>query len=370
MITNCDFNENDEERDSMKKRRTRVVLLTLVILALGPFLLHPASGADEPPTHMVKEGDTLWDICETYYGDSDLWPKLWEMNPFVTNPHLLEPGDVITLLEGVPIRTVRAPAEIETPPEPLPVMEGLDVSELTNTNALGFLSPKQVKPLGTIISATTDKMILAEGDTVYVAFSKEMDIQDVKVGDEFTIAVFSRIIRYPTEKKRKAYAVMTRGLIVIEDVVEEPVYAAKIFELFGPAEVGAFVMPYEPVSPCVTPVPARRDLSGYIVETQELKQIIGGYSVVYLSGGFNQGFRRGQVFNIIEDPRKIKTKQVKVSLPPRVLGSLIVLESRPATATALVLNAHEQIFRGTDIEGLSWVETPEALSRLPACPLE
>jgi len=354
----------------MKKRRTRVVLLTLAILTVGFFFSYPPSGAEETLTHTVKEGDTLWDICETYYGDSDLWPKLWEMNPFVTNPHLLEAGDVIKLLEGVPIRMAKAPAKTEPRTEPFPVMEGLDVSEFTNINALGFLSPKKVTPLGTIISAKTDKMILAEGDTVYVSFSNDVDIQDIKAGDEFTIAVFSRAIPYPTEKKRKAYAVMTRGLIVIEDVVEEPVYAAKIFELFGSAEVGAFVMPYQPVSPCVTPVPTRRDVSGYIVETQELKQIIGGYSVVYLSGGFNQGFRRGQVFNITEDPRKIKTKQADVSLPPRVLGSLIVLESRPATSTALVLNAHEQIFRGTNIEGLSWVETPDALSRLPACPLE
>ena len=55
-------------------------------------------------THVVVKGDTLWDICEKYYGDPELWPKLWEMNPFVTNPHLLKPGDVITLLEGVPFK--------------------------------------------------------------------------------------------------------------------------------------------------------------------------------------------------------------------------------------------------------------------------
>ncbi len=356
----------------MKKRQTRVVLLILTILALGPFLTHPPSGADEPLTHTVKEGDTLWDICETYYGDSNLWPKLWEMNPFVTNPHLLEPGDVITLLKGVPIRTVKAPDVAEIQPEPYPVMEGLDVSEFTNTNALGFLSPKKIKPLATIISATTDKSILAEGDTVYVAFTKDMDVQDVKIGDEFTIGLISHIIRYPTEKNRRGYAFIARGLIVIQDVVEEPVFAAKIFELFGPAEVSNVVMPYEPVSPCVTPVPAPQDLDGYIVETQELKQIIGGYSVVYLSGGFNQGFRRGQVFNITEDPRTFFEKQYKkqVRLPPRVLGSLIVLESRPVSSTALVLNTHEQIFKGTTIEGLSWVETPEVLSHLPACPLE
>jgi len=53
----------------------------------------------QPVTHKVQRGDTLWSICEKYYGDATLWPKLWEMNPFVTNPHLLKPGDLITLIE-------------------------------------------------------------------------------------------------------------------------------------------------------------------------------------------------------------------------------------------------------------------------------
>ncbi len=26
--------------------------------------------------YKVKRGDTLWDICDKYYGDPRLWPKL------------------------------------------------------------------------------------------------------------------------------------------------------------------------------------------------------------------------------------------------------------------------------------------------------
>ena len=59
----------------------------------------PAMIGAQQLTHTVEKGDTLWSICEKYYGDPDLWPKLWQMNPFVTNPHFLKPGDVIVLLE-------------------------------------------------------------------------------------------------------------------------------------------------------------------------------------------------------------------------------------------------------------------------------
>src|SRR5512139_1014037 len=69
------------------------MILSLILIAV------PADIGAQPSTHKVQKGDTLWSICEKYYGDATLWPKLWEMNPFVTNPHLLKPGDVITLIE-------------------------------------------------------------------------------------------------------------------------------------------------------------------------------------------------------------------------------------------------------------------------------
>jgi nucleoid-associated protein YgaU len=43
--------------------------------------------ANMPQTHTVKDGDTLWDITQTYYGDPYRWPQVWSYNPEITNPH-------------------------------------------------------------------------------------------------------------------------------------------------------------------------------------------------------------------------------------------------------------------------------------------
>ena len=88
----------------LKKISVQMHITGIIFLILGVFLADPSLIMAQKQTHIVQKGDTLWDICEKYYGDSELWPKLWEMNPFVTNPHLLEPGDVIALLDGVPTR--------------------------------------------------------------------------------------------------------------------------------------------------------------------------------------------------------------------------------------------------------------------------
>lgn len=52
---------------------------------------------DAPTTYVVKPGDTLWDISGLYLSEPWLWPELWQVNPQIANPHLIFPGDVLTL---------------------------------------------------------------------------------------------------------------------------------------------------------------------------------------------------------------------------------------------------------------------------------
>ncbi len=53
--------------------------------------------ADAPKSYLVKEGDTLWHIAGLYLEHPWLWPQLWQVNPQVQNPHLIYPGDRLTL---------------------------------------------------------------------------------------------------------------------------------------------------------------------------------------------------------------------------------------------------------------------------------
>ena len=53
---------------------------------------------DAPASYVVKKGDTLWDISALYLNEPWLWPQLWQMNPQVDNPHLIYPGDTLTLV--------------------------------------------------------------------------------------------------------------------------------------------------------------------------------------------------------------------------------------------------------------------------------
>ena len=67
-------------------------------------LLVFASIFAQEATHEVKEGDTLWDISAMFLENPWLWPEIWHANPQVANPHLIYPGDLLTLvyIDGQP----------------------------------------------------------------------------------------------------------------------------------------------------------------------------------------------------------------------------------------------------------------------------
>jgi len=70
---------------------------------------------NHPREYIVKKGDTLWDIASMFLQDPWFWPEIWQRNPQVQNPHLIYPGDILTLtyVNGVPRIQVARPAEGE-----------------------------------------------------------------------------------------------------------------------------------------------------------------------------------------------------------------------------------------------------------------
>src|SRR3972149_4969013 len=60
-----------------------------------------------PERYTVVKGDTLWDISARFLQDPWLWPDIWHINPGITNPHLIFPGDEIalTFVDGKPVIT-------------------------------------------------------------------------------------------------------------------------------------------------------------------------------------------------------------------------------------------------------------------------
>lgn len=338
-------------------------------------------------THVVKKGDTLWDICEKYYGDPDLWPKLWQMNPYITNPHLLKPGDIVVLFEKPPVKEAEAPV-VEKEAEKIDVALGINVEGITEIDTIGFLSLGNLDTSGTIISSESTRLALGKGDFAYTMFEKGIV---PKTGDEYIVIERSSLLKDPTTNKKLGYTFTVHGRLVIKEQTgevlfkgemskKENIFIAEIVESFEPVVVGDEIIPYEPISSCVLPEPAKKDFVGNIVATQNQLQIFTKGSIVYLNRGFNHGIRRGNLFdvvriNIMKDPNPDQEvypvdRDPILILPDIPVGALLVLEARPNTSTALVIHAEEEMENGAYITTMGEERYSNLLSLMAKCPLE
>lgn len=380
----------------IKNAGKRKNALVVCLFVLGCMLIYPSFTNAQNLTHTVVKGDTLWSICEKYYGDPDLWPKLWQMNPFITNPHFLHPGDLITLLEREPLKTKTPPEEAEStvPEKAVPEMTGINISALTTVGTIGFLSRHKILAWGHIFSSmSSNKLLLGDGDRIVVKFEKG---RRPNLGDRFSVGQSSSLLRHPITEKKLGYTFDVHGVLIIKKPLKLNHYEAEILDAFKPMNVNDLVIPYEPVSPCVQPLSTDEEMVINIVASKEQREIIAQHSVVYLDQGLDQGIRRGHLFRIVNlkkvnDPdfkgesfkeifkelcqtasvaEAYKKYTHETTLYEWPVGTMIIVESRPRTSTAVVLSTKENFYNGAFVKGMSWVEPPDVFSKMKRCAID
>lgn len=350
----------------IKKCLFKSVLFAFVLS--GTFFYSARPVLSQEQIHIVEKGDTLWSICEKYYGDSELWPKLWQMNTFVTNPHLLKPGDKITLFEAEP---AGHSVYKKTPVSDTGAAEmdkrsksALDLSSFTNFEYLGFLSSEKPVPVAHVSSSESTLILLAKGDSVTVRVSDE---GNCKPGDTLAFYDNSMLLEDPVSGGHLGYVVSILGRLMLKEELDAGFFKAEIAETISPVSVGAPLIRYKSVLPCIYPSPFEKEIKTHIGAFGKMRQIVGKNSVIYLADGKKSGIRRGCLFEILR-----KWKEVGAPQPnqlQKILGYLIVVDAGNDSSTAVVLSAVEEIPNGSHVRSIDWNNRPELHKIAPCCSL-
>ena len=136
------------------------MLLTVATVALAAELR-----ADHPSSYVVQKGDTLWDISARFLSKPWLWPEIWQANPQVKNPHLIYPGDTLSLVYV----NGEARVEVEDAPQ---VRTGPSVDTVPLSEIEPWLKQLTVvqdpKSFPYVVGVEEDRLLTSAGQLVYV----------------------------------------------------------------------------------------------------------------------------------------------------------------------------------------------------------
>ncbi len=210
-----------------------------------------------------------------------------------------------------------------------------------------------------MISSVTSRIILAEGDTIFVDLPQE---EAVEPGRVFVAFKPTSALSHPLTGRQVGYLIRYRGKVSVKERTEGTVYRAEVIESYVEFRVGDPLIPEEPITSCVELVPTDPAVASHIAAVQDQKRIIGQFSVVYLPKGFNDGVLRGNVFRIMK-----KLGSIGPPVPDVVAGHMLVIEARPDSATGVVISLAENLANGASVQGAEWEEATRVLSVLPQC---
>ncbi|HUQ04451.1 MAG TPA: LysM peptidoglycan-binding domain-containing protein [Kofleriaceae bacterium] len=304
-------------------------------------------GGPTPELHVVRRGDTLWDICWYYFNDPWQWPKVWSYNGQISNPHWIYPGDLVRLLPKgfLTAAPVDPGLEPETDPDArqpdvVTPQRRLDVA----VRQVAFIDKKHLDSSMFVVGAVEDKELLSTGDDIYVSYPAS---QVPKVGDRYS--VYAEDSRVEHSGKVHGSYVRILGELQITSVKQGKRAQARITDTNSEIERGNRVGPLMRQFKSVPPVRNEVDLQGSIVAMLTQSQLIGQGEVVFIDVGKDSGIkpgnrlfvvRRGDAFDP-DQPEQIG--QDDRAFPARTLGEVVIIQVGASLSVGLVDRVTEEM---------------------------
>jgi len=306
-------------------------------------------GEKKVEKYTVSSGDNLWTISGRLFRDPFLWRKLWEVNPFLSNPHSLNIGEVLNYYNGN-----RGPAseagEIRIPLIKLVPDAAGALSDLENDSFLNTEISNQFRPslfiltpddeiLGTLTGAQTDRETLLTHEHLYLKPLKP----GFKIGKKFTVIRQERTFRDRTQPGSPILGTLTRllGEVTLVERMEKH-WRAEITATYAPMYRGDELIAHRaPISWDVDLEPPD-SLQGRIVlgEQPEFNFFVEG-QLVLLNKGKDAGFKEGQIFRVWSDVDPHTGLQTEVE--PESKGEVRVVYAGPLSSLGYILKSREPL---------------------------
>ena len=322
---------------------------------------------DHPRRYTVKKGDTLWDIASLFLKDPWFWPEIWHQNPQVENPHLIFPGDVLTLIyvDGQPRIVVGEPGQPGQPVQQkttvvsddkgvLPVVklspavrtESIQASIATIPgdairqflNKPRVITKEEFKDAPYILGSDDEHLIMGQGNRVYIR--GEIDKERVR----YTVVREGEELKDPDTKKVLGYEAIYAGEVLINTYGDPAIGELTFTErevLYGdrllPTDKSKIDNLYFPRLP-------DRDIQGKVIHLPDALFGLAKLQVAVVNRGSREGIESGNLLAIYTKGTTVydhysRGKKVDLDLPDVRSGLMMIFRTFDHVSYGLILES-------------------------------
>ncbi|MGQ9424831.1 LysM peptidoglycan-binding domain-containing protein [Gilvimarinus sp. F26214L] len=331
-----------------------ITIMALSMIAASAWGQEAILRDDHPTRYTVVKGDTLWDISGRFLENPWMWPEIWHVNPQISNPHLIYPGDVISLVyvDGQPRLIVERGDESRTykvQPGTVKLSPSVRVTPLADAipsiplDAIDtFLSDSRIvtneelDAAPYVIAGGRDRLIVGAGDFLYARGDFEEGVPNYGVyrrGDVYIDPFTDEVLGIQAQDI---------GTVRVR-AVDGDIGTTAVTRTTQEIRVKDRLLPHEerPIDSSFMPSPPEGDVEGVILAVEEGVSQVGKMDVVILNRGVREGLQPGNVLAVYKKgalTRDPITNEL-VKLPEERAGLLMVFRSFEKLSFGLVLEA-------------------------------
>lgn len=322
----------------------------------GEVALNP----NHPDSYVVVKGDTLWDISGRFLREPWLWPEVWQANPQIANPHLIYPGDVISLVyvDGKPqLRVKRGQQTVKLSPtareerldRAIPTIP-IDAIKQFLTQPL-VVGEGELETAPYVVESADEHLVTGAGDRIYVR-----GITDTTQGRYSVFKPGDKLIDPDTQETLGIQAIFLGEGTVQKFGDPSTLYLERTTREIG---IGDRLVPVsaDEINASFLPHPVPADTQGRIISVLDGVTQVGRYQIVTINRGTREGMEVGHVLRIQQAGQEVKDKVTEapndtITLPNEDAGIVMLFRTFEKVSYGLVMEATRPI------HVLDYVNTP------------
>ncbi|OPL17959.1 MAG: hypothetical protein AVO35_07305 [Candidatus Aegiribacteria sp. MLS_C] len=320
-------------------KRYALTLGVLAVLAVGTL-----STANAARTHIIRYGDTLWDLSIQYYSTPFNWEDIMRANPSLEGVEYLRPGEelIIPDIYGETVQLSQAseyPSGVYTTSgsSSRPMLSRL-VLETT-----GMVTDTPPQPSGYVIDTDLeeedpfDDIHSYPGDLLAIDIGQSDGVQQDMV---FRLCKTGGPVYHPETGADLGEVIRVSGVCRVVDV--DPNSSVALLEhAYLPVTYGDFLLPYDAAEPVpVATAQTVENLDAYVIAFRDPQsERAYSFDVLYIDRGSLQGLQPGDIYAMFRYGDQVLSPDSRTLQEPDVpVAEMIVLDTTDDTAAMLVFS--------------------------------